>query len=76
MGSPIEELEDDLEELKRKNNGVSHPDAPGLPGTKPSTKGYTWFQPKMWQRNALSDISGRSGPWPGEGSIDAPTKGN
>ena len=30
----------------------------------------------MWQRNALLGISGRSGPWSGKGSIEAPTKGN
>ena len=55
-----------------KNDDAGHPDAPGLPGTKPSTKGYTWFQPKEWQRNALLDISGRRGPWSCECSIDAP----
>ena len=58
-----------------KNNDFGHPDTPRLPGTEPSTKGYTWFQPKMWQRNALLGISGRSGLWSGKGSIEAPTKG-
>ena len=52
------------------------PEAPGLPETKPSIKGYTWFQPKEWQRNALSGISGRRGPWSCEGSIEAPVWGN
>ena len=62
--------------FKKHNHEVSHPDASGFPGTKPLIKGYTWFQPKMWQRFTLSGISGRSGPWSCEGSIDAPTKGN
>ena len=39
------------------------PHTPGLPETKPSTQEYTWFQPKMWQKNALLVISGRRGPW-------------
>ena len=57
--SPMEELEGGPEELKGKNNNISHPEAPELPGTKPSTKEHTRFQPKESQRNALSGISGR-----------------
>ena len=30
----------------------------------------------MWQKNALLDISGRSGLLSGKGSIEATTKGN
>ena len=41
-------------QLHGKNDDVGQPDAPGLPGAKPSTKGYTWFQPKEQQRNVLS----------------------
>ena len=53
----MEELEGEQEELRGfqpqgKKNYFSDSDVPGLPGTKPSTKGFTWFQPKMWQRNA------------------------
>ena len=71
----------DLEELKGftpqgKNNDLSHPDTPKLTGTEPSTKGYIWFQAKMWHRNALLGISCRSGLWSGKGSIEAPKKGN
>ena len=60
-------------QLHGKNDDVGQPDSPG---PKSSTKGYTWFQPKEWQRNALLGISGRSGLWSGKGSIEAPTKGN
>jgi hypothetical protein len=45
---------------------------PELPGTKPSTKEYTWLQLHTLQRMALSCINGRGGPWSFEGSIDAP----
>jgi hypothetical protein len=45
---------------------------PELPGTKPSTKEYTWLQLHMWQRVALTCIKGRRGPWSYESSIDAP----
>jgi hypothetical protein len=38
-----------------------------LPGTKPPTKEYTWWdswlQPHMLQRMTLSGINGRRGPW-------------
>jgi hypothetical protein len=43
-----------------------------LPGTKPSTKEYTWLQLHRLQRMALSGINGRRGPWPYEGWIDVP----
>jgi hypothetical protein len=39
-GSPIEELEKGLEELKNIN--INLPDSPELPGTKAPTKSYTW----------------------------------
>jgi len=45
----------------RKNNNISKPDTPELPGTKPPTKEYTWRDP--WQRMALWGINGRRGPW-------------
>ena len=54
-----------------KNDDVGQPDAPELPGTKPSIKGDPWFQTKVWQRNALLGISGRRGPWSCKGSKDA-----
>jgi hypothetical protein len=46
MGSPMEELEKGLKELKgiethRKNNNINQADHPWLPGTKPLTKEYT-----------------------------------
>jgi hypothetical protein len=49
-GSPMEELEKGLKELKgfathRKNNNINQPDLPELPGTKPPTKDYTWRNP-------------------------------
>jgi hypothetical protein len=50
VGSLIEE---GLKELKgfanegRTNNNINQPDPPELPGTKPSTKEYTWFQLHM-----------------------------
>ena len=50
MGSPMEELEKGLKELKgfathRKNNNINQPEPPELPGTKPPTKEYTWRDP-------------------------------
>lgn len=41
-----------LKELKgfathRKNNNINQPDPPELPGTKPSTKEYTWRKPGL-----------------------------
>ena len=54
MWFTVEELEDRLEErwlqefhLLVKNNDVGQPDTPGHSGTKPSTKGYRWFQPRV-----------------------------
>jgi hypothetical protein len=52
VGSPIEELEKGLKELRglqphRKNNNINQPDPPKLPGTKTSTKEYTWLQLHM-----------------------------
>jgi hypothetical protein len=46
----MQELEKGLSELKgfathRRNNDINQPDAPELPGTKPSTKQYTWRAP-------------------------------
>ena len=51
-GSPVEELEKGLKELKgfathRKNNNINQPDPPELPGTKPSTMEYTGLQLHM-----------------------------
>lgn len=37
----------------RKNNNINQPDPPEIPGTKPSTKEYTWLQLHMLQRMAL-----------------------
>ena len=54
-----------------KKNDFRHP---RLSGTEPSTKGYTWFQPKMRQKKALMGISWKSGLWSGKDSIEAPTK--
>ena len=47
MGSPSEELEKGLKELKgfatrRKNNNINQSNTPELLGTKPLTKEYTW----------------------------------
>jgi hypothetical protein len=47
MGSPVEELEKGLKELKgfsisRKNNSINQPNTLELTGIKPSTKVYTW----------------------------------
>jgi len=47
----MEELEKGLKELKgfathRKNKNTNQPDAPELPGTKP-TKEYTWGLPML-----------------------------
>jgi hypothetical protein len=47
VGSPVEELEKGLEELKRKNNNINQPEPPELPGTKRSIKEYTWLQLHM-----------------------------
>jgi hypothetical protein len=57
MGSPIEKLEKKLKELKwfathRKNHNINQPE---FPGTKPSTKEYTWS-------NSSSHICSRG--WP------------
>ena len=58
MGSPMEELEKGLKELKGLTSNQT-PLSPELPGTKPPTKEYTWrdpwLQPHMWQRMALLD---------------------
>jgi hypothetical protein len=52
----MEELEKGLKELKRfatheKKNNINQPESPGLPGTKPPSKEYTWkvqwLQPHM-----------------------------
>jgi hypothetical protein len=76
VGSPTEELEKELKELKgfaihRNNNKMNQPDHSELPGTKPPTKVYTWRVPwlqlHMLQKMALSDINGRRGPWSWEG---------
>jgi hypothetical protein len=49
------------------SNSVNRLYTPELPATGPSTKEYIWRDPwlwlHMWQRKALLDISGRSGPW-------------
>ena len=46
MGSPMEELEKGLKELKgfahnRRNNNINQPDPSEPPGTNPPTKEYT-----------------------------------
>ena len=46
----MEELEKGLKELKgfathRKNNNINQPDPIEIPGTKPTTKEYTWRVP-------------------------------
>jgi|UPI0000F5122F hypothetical protein len=51
-GFPIEELDKEPKELKglqpyKKNDNINQPDPPELPGTKPSTKKYTWLQLHM-----------------------------
>jgi hypothetical protein len=56
----------------KKNNNINQPVPQELPGTKPSTKEYTWLQLHTLQRMALSCINGRRGLWSYEGSIDAP----
>jgi hypothetical protein len=47
---------------------MNQPVTPELPGTKPSTKEYTWRDSRlhlhMEQRTALWDIDERRGPWP------------
>ena len=78
----MEELEDGPKELKGFKNPLGRTmilatQTPSrLPGTEPLTKGYTWFQPKIWQRNTLLGICKRNGLWSSKGSIEAPTKGN
>jgi hypothetical protein len=69
----VEEFEKGLKELRGfvapqgGSNSVNQPDLQELPGTGPSTKEYTWrdpwFQPHMWQRMTLLDISERNSPW-------------
>ena len=54
-----------------KSDNVGQKDNPVHPGTKPSTKVYTWFQLKEWQRNAFLGISERRGPWSDESSVEA-----
>ena len=34
-----------IDSAHRKNNNISQPEPPELPGTKPSTKEYTWMDP-------------------------------
>jgi hypothetical protein len=46
----MKELEKGLKELKgfvthMKNNNINQPEPPEFPGTKPSTKEYTWRDP-------------------------------
>jgi hypothetical protein len=66
----MEELEKGLKELRgfaAPWKGQQCQQALELLGTGPPTKEYTWsdpwLQPHMWQRMALLDIIGRSGPW-------------
>ena len=74
-GSPIEELEKGLKELKWFATSYEEKQyqPTRLPERKSSTKGNTWLQLHLKQRNALSGISGRRGPCSYEGSIDAPS---
>ena len=44
-GSPVEELEKGLMELKAFAAHINQPDTPKLPGTKPPIKQYTWTDP-------------------------------
>jgi hypothetical protein len=52
---------------------MNQPVSPELPGTKAPTKEDTWrdlwLQLHMYQRMALSDISGRRAHWSCEGSM-------
>jgi hypothetical protein len=52
---------------------MNYPVSPELPGTKPPTKEYTWWdswlQLHMWQRMSYLVINGRRGPWSSEGSM-------
>jgi hypothetical protein len=65
----MDELEKGPKELKELANPQEEQQyqPQELPGTKPSTKEYTWRDPwlhlHMYQRMALLDISGRRGPW-------------
>ena len=57
-GFLMEELEKSPKELKglqyhRRNNNVSHPVLPELPGIQLSTKEYTWRYPLLQLRMAL-----------------------
>ena len=50
MGSPMEELEQGLKELKwftthKKNNNINQLDISDLPGTKLPSKEFTWRDP-------------------------------
>jgi hypothetical protein len=46
MGILMEELGDGLKELaeEHKKKNINQPDPPEFPGTKPTTKEYTWPQ--------------------------------
>ena len=50
---------------------MSHPVLPELPGTKTSTRHYTWRYPRLQthrqQRMALLNIKGKRGPWTSKG---------
>jgi hypothetical protein len=45
----------------RKNNNINQPDTPGLPGTKPPTKEYTWRGARLQLciYRGLSGVNGR-----------------
>jgi hypothetical protein len=69
----MEELEKGMKEMKGfatqlEDYNINQPE---LTGSKPPTKVYKWrdpwLQPYMWQRMALSGISGRIGAWSCEG---------
>jgi hypothetical protein len=74
VGSPMEEMEKGLKELRGvaalvRSNRVNWPDFSELLETGPPTKEYTWRYKQypglwlgMWQNMALLDISGRSRP--------------
>ena len=51
-----------------EGTAMSHPVLPELPGTKSSTKEYTWnyswLKTHRQQRMVLLDTKGRKGPWP------------
>jgi hypothetical protein len=70
MGSPVEQLEEVLKELKgfatlQINNNMNQAEPPPEhPETKTANKqGNPWLNLHIEQRMALSDISGRSGLW-------------